>query len=266
VVLSLARSRLALVSQLLFLGANGLGLLLGKIYNLKTPDLYEGNMHHSLGWALNVILMVQFVVRVCQTYASVGTWEKTNSEEHEAFIPISAQVMEHHEAIQGLNEQTQSRFSRDSGHGTDPETFPSQSVTPSLEEPRKLEEDTLDMNSGRTYDGSHSANSGILLWVSCMLSGRTLRVLNRLSDMTDVLILPLGFVAVISGMVIYGGVFVRASVISQWRARRLTAPSGEIMCSTALRIPSKAASSSGMGCLRWAGGWALLPSTAGHGM
>lgn len=203
-----------LPAQITFSSVNGLGLLLGRIYQARIPDLYKGNMHGPLGWALSVILLLQCVIGAAQAYASVGVVEKTSSEEHEAFIPISVEAMVHHQAMHGRNERDQFRFSRDSGQGTEPEFSSSGSVNSSEGEPRKFEEDTMSANgNGRSDNYPRSVFRWTLLGKSRMRSSRMLRIVTRLSDLIDFSILPLGFVAIISGLAVYGGVFVSASLI-----------------------------------------------------
>lgn len=191
---------------------NGLGLLLGKIYTTKTPDLYEHNIHSPLGWALTVVISLQCIIVAIQTVVPVGVTDKISSEEHEAFIPVSAQAMKQHQAIQDYGWE-QARFSRDSGQGTEPEYSPALSVASSIAEPRKLEEDEMSTNdSDRRHGYSSYRASRALLIVSWMVSSRPRRIINFFCNMINVLILPMGFVAMISGMVIYGGVFVRCSL------------------------------------------------------
>ncbi|KAJ9615256.1 hypothetical protein H2200_001330 [Cladophialophora chaetospira] len=50
VMFSIAKSRLALPVNLAFFIINSLGVIVGTIYNAITPDLYEHNAHHSIGW------------------------------------------------------------------------------------------------------------------------------------------------------------------------------------------------------------------------
>lgn len=227
VMLSRARSRLVLLSRLLFLSVNGLGLLIGKIHNAKTPDLYKGNVHSSFGWAITLIVVVQCIIGVVQSYAPLSFVERTSSEEHEAFIPISANAMEQHRAMQGVSQREKFRFSRDSGQGTEPESPLNDSVTLFEGEPQKPEE-TLSVNGDGRRSRSHSSvTSRMLLGVSRMLSSRTVTPVNLLVDMIDHLILPLGFVALVTGMVTYGGVFVRIPPFPYFKALELTILSAE---------------------------------------
>lgn len=68
VTLDLARSRFAYPSQVLFLGLNALGTVFGLAYNSKTPDLYPGSVHHTIGWALTGIAVSQFLVRISRSF------------------------------------------------------------------------------------------------------------------------------------------------------------------------------------------------------
>ena len=172
-------------------------------------------MHNPLGWALSVVMLLQFVIGAAQMYASVGVSERNVSEEEtQAFIPISVEAMVQHQAMHGRNERDQFRFSRDSGQGTEPESSSSCSVASLEGEPQKVEEDALSANgNGRSDNHSRSVFRWMLRGKSRLRSSRTLRIVTRLSDVIDYAILPLGFVAIISGLAIYGGVFVRASLI-----------------------------------------------------
>lgn len=190
------------------------------MHHAGAPDLYKGNMHSPLGWALSVIMLLQCVIGAAQMYAPVGVSEKTASEEEtQAFIPISVEAMVQHQAMHGRNERDQFRFSRDSGQGTEPEFSSSCSVASVEGEPRKFEECTLGDYSDRSDDRSRSVFRWRLRGKSRIRSSRILRIVIRLSDLIDYAILPLGFVAIISGLVIYGGVFVRASPsMMGWKA------------------------------------------------
>ncbi|KAI5289930.1 hypothetical protein KEM54_002853, partial [Ascosphaera aggregata] len=50
VMLSIAKSKHTLPVQFIFLVFNAFGVLLSVIYNASTPDLYENNAHHKMGW------------------------------------------------------------------------------------------------------------------------------------------------------------------------------------------------------------------------
>jgi len=58
-MLSIARSRLAVPTQLLFLALNGCGIFFGIFYNVDTPDLYANNAHHKIGWIATWVMTAQ---------------------------------------------------------------------------------------------------------------------------------------------------------------------------------------------------------------
>ena len=57
-VLSIARSRLRLLAQATFHIANSLGLLTGVVYDHATPDLYQGNVHSTVGWIVTSLTVL----------------------------------------------------------------------------------------------------------------------------------------------------------------------------------------------------------------
>ena len=61
-MLSVARSRVAPIVQLLFLGVHSIGLLLGMLYINKTPNLYANNAHGKIGWVATWIVFAQCVI------------------------------------------------------------------------------------------------------------------------------------------------------------------------------------------------------------
>lgn len=72
VMFSIARSRLTLPSQLAFLATNALALVLGLVYNHKTPELYEGNAHSKTGWAITWIASAWVLLALVQAYADMS--------------------------------------------------------------------------------------------------------------------------------------------------------------------------------------------------
>ena len=215
-MLSVARSHRALVAQFAFLGVHGLGLLLGSIYDSKTPKLYENNSHNVLGWATTVIVLLQCSVGVIKSRATVESHEESSREENCAFIPVSAEAIEQFHSVHGMSTEKKHRYSHDSGQGSEPESSRSQSIS-SL-----LEHENSPHRSHHSHD-SHvrflpdetslslpdSRGRRCLPLFSISLSQRTRTVLTKLYDATDIVILPVGFAMIVSGAVTYGGVFVR---------------------------------------------------------
>ena len=126
VLLSIARSRFALIVQFIFLAVNAVGILLATIYNASTPDLYPNNAHHKLGWVVTWIVVAQLVMGVITIYTG-------RQERKPKYLPVSSEAMAEHHRWQGLRSLQASRFSNDSGQGTErnTESLRSQSISSS---------------------------------------------------------------------------------------------------------------------------------------
>src|SRR5271170_3425332 len=112
---SISRSNLALPIQFLFLVVNGVGVAFGTIYNIKTPDLYENNAHHKIGWIATWIMTAQVAMALVFVYS--GRFKKTQApaSERAAFLPVSVEPM----AQENVQPYTHYRWSGDSGQGTE---------------------------------------------------------------------------------------------------------------------------------------------------
>ena len=210
-MLSVARSRSALVAQLSFVGLHSIGLVLGTIYANKTPDLYKNNFHDKLGWVVTCIVLGQCIIGLVKVAASIGM-PKTGQEEETAFFPVPTDTLMQHEQVQAY------RYSNDSGHFTASESSRSQSISSIAdrngeEQQRKLREyENAHADNGADCTEKHGllGNAKVQRFASCIsarLSKRTLKVLDIWNDIVDCTSLLLGFLAVVSGAVVYGGVF-----------------------------------------------------------
>lgn len=122
VMLSITRSRLALLVQLSFSGVHSVGLLPGTVYRIKTPNLYGNNAHNKVGWIVTGIILAQCVLRVAKFAASVGRFE-ARPEEQESILQFGTEDFTQ-------REQTHAhRYSSDSGHCIASESSPSQSIS-----------------------------------------------------------------------------------------------------------------------------------------
>jgi hypothetical protein len=210
-MLSIARSRYSLLVQFAFLAVNSVGLLLATIYNASTPDLYPNNAHHKLGWVVTWMVVAQFVMGIITAY----TGRQTKKSEP-AYVPVSRDAMREHHRWQGLRSPQAGRFSNDSGQGTErnTESLRSQSISSSsgddqlpsplerveAEEPRVVERQGL--------LGGSRVDQFLRKRIPGLLSSRVLRAGQFLYDVVDRVILLLGFAALSSGIVTYGGLFV----------------------------------------------------------
>lgn len=216
VMLSVARSWFALPVQLSFLGVHSVGLLIGTVYSSKTPDLYESNAHNKLGWVVTWIIVAQCIIGIVRLAVNFKKPQDVDAEKQNVFLPISTEALaQHHQATYSADEY---RYSRDSGHFTASEASRSQSISSMHdyedEEHQKLLEyqnQHADTNAEYMEEQGFSGNTKaqrIASRFAATMSLRTTRVLGVAYNVIDCVILLLGFAAIVSGAVVYGGVFV----------------------------------------------------------
>ncbi|OJJ40305.1 hypothetical protein ASPWEDRAFT_102709 [Aspergillus wentii DTO 134E9] len=213
VMLSVARSRFALPSQFVFLIFNAFGLLVGIIYNGQTPDLYENNAHHKIGWIATWVVGAQVFLGLIFAYAGRGETNAT-SYERAAFLPLSTD-----ETIDNLNTYPTGprhdyRWSGDSGQGTERNSSSLHSPgSPSCESSEDYDgfekpEEQIDPEPSKPRGWLHNNFFGRFLAsrVPGLVSSRVLRGFNFVYLVIDRIILPFGFVALVTGGVTYGGI------------------------------------------------------------
>lgn len=122
VMLSVARSRLALFIQLSFLGLHSIALLLGKVYTRNTPELYKNNFHSKIGWVVTGVVVAQCAVNVVKLVTDVENPE-AREEEQAALLQISSEALDQTDGTHAY------RYSNVSGHYTASESSRSQYVS-----------------------------------------------------------------------------------------------------------------------------------------
>lgn len=217
-MLSIARSRLALPSQFIFLVLNAIAVLIGIIYNGQTPDLYENNAHHKLGWVVTWVATAQVVMTLIFTYAGRGQSEDASSHERGAFLPVSTD--ENVSPLQSYPSRAfhDYRWSGDSGQGTEraSSSLHSRPMSPNCDSTsddydgfEKPEDQVRDKPSGgRRWLQGTVVDRFLSSRVPAMVSNRVLRGLNATHMVIERVILPLGFAAIATGGVTYGGIMV----------------------------------------------------------
>jgi hypothetical protein len=203
-LLSISRSRYSLLVQFVFLAVNGAGVLLVTLYNASTPDLYPNNAHHKLGWVLTWVMSAQVVIGVISAYTK-------RKDDRGSFVSVSTENIERHQA---LNQAQIYRFSNDSGHGTEPntESLRSQSISSNSSDDqlpdvrREHEEEDQDEKHGLMHGSK--VDRFLSRKIPGLLSSRVLKVFGFFYNVVDRVILILGFVALTTGIVTYGGLFV----------------------------------------------------------
>lgn len=218
-MLSLSRSRLTLITRLAFLGLNAAGILLGRIYNSKTPELYANNSHNGIGWVVTCIVLVQCIIGAVRPYTDPAKDYLSKLEESAALIPTATEALDRHQNSHISRTLQQYRYSHDSGHGTEPGSSRSPSISSlqGCEDETLKSEQTQDPDLGARYDEKPiliypSKISYLLSGINSVLPNRVLSIISIFHEIADRVILPLGFVTIVSGIVVYGGVFVSVSI------------------------------------------------------
>jgi hypothetical protein len=210
-MLSVARSRYRLPAQMIFHGINGLGIFTGFVYNHATPDLYVSNSHHPVGWIVTSLTIVWTLLSLANACASA----KKQHDHERIGARMSGQSQTANDDLEEYVDTSSSyRFSRDSGN------FSGGSRSNSSElmfEKRHTSPIHDGQEHGDEEQGSATESSGfldhkkvnsILSKVSRTISGGRISTVLRASRVVLEKFLPiLGFVAITSGFVVYGGIF-----------------------------------------------------------
>lgn len=222
-MLSLARSRYALPVQFVFVTTNAFGVLVGTIYNANTPDLYPNNSHHKLGWIATWVVCAQIVTgflgRVSGALRSrAGMFG--GADEHQSFIPVSREAMAEHHRQNGPPFSRPYRLSHDSGQGTEPKTesLRGHSLSGSgadsppipLHEPLK-DNDEFDDEDLEADLPALPRDPVAHSWVkklAGLISTRFWEFFVVGYNLVDRTILPLGFIALCTGIIAFGRFFV----------------------------------------------------------
>lgn len=231
-MLSIARSRLAIPSQFLFLIVNALALLLGVVYNHKTPELYENNAHSKMGWLFTWIASAWVFMALVQVY--VG---RTKDDSIDGFEtqPMTAANMAQYQRVQDEELPQTPRWSNDSGQGTERNSASlyGHSRSPSVESENQQfagptrrytrdEDDHLeDLTEKRGFLHNNAVDRFFSRNVARFAAGKPLKWMRFFYVVVERTILIMGFFALTTGTVVYGGIGV-SPVSCEWRSFWLT--------------------------------------------
>ncbi|KAF3053510.1 hypothetical protein E8E11_010977 [Didymella keratinophila] len=216
VMLSIARSRYVFPSQFVFLVVNALALLIGIVYNHKTPELYENNSHSKTGWIVTWIASAWVFMALVQTYADR---DQAHSFDDENTQPLNAANMAEYQRVKVEDLESPYRYSNDSGQGTERSSASlyGHSQSPSVESEdqhfpgpvrRNTHDDLDDLEDvglekpklKSRFDAFFSRS------VARFVVGRTAKVIRLLYVIFERTIIVQGLVAILTGTVVYGGI------------------------------------------------------------
>ncbi|KAH0565643.1 hypothetical protein GP486_000952 [Trichoglossum hirsutum] len=213
-MLSIAQSHIHTPMQTIFLLFNVLGVVLGAIYNAKTPEFYPNNSHHKLGWALTWVVVVYMLMGLLSKHSARNSGYERVSPEGVSFLPVSVEAMEAHLRVHG-EEPGHHRNSSDSGQGTEraSSSLRSHSLSPVDEygdhrppSYRQIFDEREDAAvDERRLFLRRSALDRLLQRFSSLPNG-VLRLTWVAYAVVNRVILVLGFVAMCTGAVTYGGI------------------------------------------------------------
>lgn len=256
-MLGVAHSRYTIPTQLLFLIVNALGIFLGIAYNKSTPDLYVNNAHHKIGWIATWVVIAQVVIRLIYIYTEQGRVTMGAKYHRLTFLPVSAEGMVESQNLHPSGLVHEQGWSGDSGRDIIHPTTPDNTH----EGFTKPEDDELDDPTPLTcgWLRRSSPDRFFSMSVPDLISSRVLRTIHIIYNVIDRIILPFGFVVLMTGGITYGGIFVSTTHCFQcfrYLGCFLTKSNREgIQSLTDWRISSRAVSSSGMAWSFWVVIW-----------
>jgi hypothetical protein len=224
-MLSIARWRMALVSQFLFLAINAFALLLGLVYNHRTPELYENNAHSKIGWIITWIASAWAAMALIEAYASRS---KVGAAESFTGHDLNVTNMAQYQCVHDLETTPYSRWSNDSGQGTERNSASlyGSSRSPSVESEQQErfldaahqfrhedDDEFFDETEKRGLLKGTAVDRFLSRNVANFVVGKPLRILRFLYIVIERTILIQGFVGIMSGTVVYGGIGVSVASI-----------------------------------------------------
>ena len=221
-MLSVARSRWHLPSQILFHILNGPGVFAGFVYSRSTPDLYKHNSHHPLGWIVTSFTIAWTIMSMFVAYSEYKS-KRNTSESH----PVTTQAMAHHNWYHRYTDQNSSRSSRDSGQGTERNSAsllgsrhgsqdavyhkPEEPESPMYDE--DLEDDSAEPEKHGLL-GNNRVDRFISRSVQRFATPKASKIARSSQIILEKFLLLLGFATIASGFVVWGGVFRDRAVFS----------------------------------------------------
>ncbi|KAF2666660.1 hypothetical protein BT63DRAFT_415775 [Microthyrium microscopicum] len=204
VMLSIAQSRFTILMQLCFFALNALGITTGIVYNAKTPDLYESNAHHKVGWIFTWTALVWILLGAVNAFSAKTSNHGTSSE-----ISNPYQSLAQHE------NDPDRRWSRDSGQGTERNSSIS-SGSPTAEHELNFKDEEM-ANYAKQEEEEDVETHGLLRrtrvakflakHVHKYVFGKTVSIMRFMYVFVERTIIMMGFIAICTGFVTLGGIF-----------------------------------------------------------
>jgi Domain of unknown function (DUF2427) len=220
---SIAKSRYTLPAQAIFLACHAFGVVLVIIYRANVPDLYEHNVHYRMGWTFTWFALAWVLMGIVNIYAR----RKDSQSRRNSGQPVSAANMAQYARLQTEVPQSY-RWSADSGQGSERNTASllgsrsdSHSGSPVTDTERSRFDDTLppayhvedeDPETADIEKRGCLRNTRVDRFLSKNVHkyafGKTLSIIKWTYVFFERTLIILGFFALTSGGVVFGGVMV----------------------------------------------------------
>lgn len=215
-MLSIAKSRYTLALQSTFTALNAVGVALAATYNAKTPDLYPNNSHHKIGWIITLVfsvhVLVNFIGRAANKWRS-RTARNSSNEEH-PFLPTTRQDS----SFTQSGYYTPNPLTTNDG-GSSSDTEPSSSRNSSVsticaedahlggEHHKEFRNDDDEFEDVSILSSRHTKAALASTFDRCF-SGSAIKCVDIGYKVVDRIILPFGFIALVTGVATFAGFFV----------------------------------------------------------
>jgi hypothetical protein len=212
VMFSVAGSRYTFPTQALFFILNAIGVFLSVVYDAKTPDLYENNAHHKIGWIFTWVLSAWILMGLANLYARRSGSRRNSGQK------ISVANMTRYQRLQSEQEPENVRWSGDSGQGTERNSYSLfGSGSPGTDTEAHHFDETLP--AYQNIDGDEELekrgflrNTRIDRFLSRNMHriafSKAFKISRVLDTIIERVIIMMGWIALMTGFVTFGGIFV----------------------------------------------------------
>ena len=162
---------------------------------------------------MTLVVVAQCTIGLVKLAANIVRPQEDRPEQRVSFLPVSTEALAQH---QSTAYQDGYRYSQDSGHFTASEPSRSQSFSSNHDQEEEEERKLREYHDAQA-EAEYTEKQGLLentkiqraaSRISAKVSKRTMKVLSMIYTAIDFIILPFGFIAIVTGTVVYGGVFV----------------------------------------------------------
>lgn len=217
-MLSVARSRYHLPAQLIFHAINAVALFTGFVYNQSTPDLYVTNAHHPIGWIVTSLTMIWTFLSLLTAYANAVKQRRPENAILQSSHGIETQD---YDSQHYVDSPSSYRLSHDSGNfsggsrsNSSDSVFKKNDLS-RLGNDQEHQDDDYNVSTEESGFLGRKKAQGILARIVQFGCDTRFSAVLRVSQMVlEKFLLVLGFLAITSGFVVYGGLFKQREIYS----------------------------------------------------